>query len=165
MYILFFKRFYLFIFRERGRGGEREGEKHNCVVASYKSPTGDLAHNPGICPDWESNRQPFGSQARAQSTELHQPGSFLFSWHSTWHWFCTSPFFSLCLHLSLLPDQTRTPSVLDQPRLGPCWADFSLPPLQPPHSWWWKMPWRRESSSIYLDNRYHSRSRVTRGLE
>ena len=24
--------------------------------------------------DWESNQQPFGSQAHAQSTELHQPG-------------------------------------------------------------------------------------------
>ena len=36
--------------------------------------TGDVAHNPGICPDWELNWQPFGSQAYAQSTELHQPG-------------------------------------------------------------------------------------------
>ena len=26
------------------------------------TPTGDLACNPGICPDWESNQQPFGSQ-------------------------------------------------------------------------------------------------------
>ena len=24
--------------------------------------------------DWESNQQPFGLQAHAQSTELHQPG-------------------------------------------------------------------------------------------
>ena len=32
--ILFFKRFYLFIFRERGREGEREEEKYQCVVAS-----------------------------------------------------------------------------------------------------------------------------------
>ena len=32
------------------------------------------AHNPGMCPDWESNRQPFGSQAGVQSTEPHQPG-------------------------------------------------------------------------------------------
>ena len=38
-------------------------------------PTGDLACNPGMCPDWESNQQSFGSQAHAQSTELHQPGS------------------------------------------------------------------------------------------
>ena len=53
----FKKRFYLFIFRE-GREGEREGEKHQCVVASHMSPTGDLARNPGMCPDWESNRRP-----------------------------------------------------------------------------------------------------------
>ena len=57
-----FLRFYLFIFRERGREGEREGEKHQCVVASHVAPTGDHAHNLGICPAWESNRQPFGSQ-------------------------------------------------------------------------------------------------------
>ena len=37
-------------------------------------PTGDLSHNPGMCPDWESNQKTFRSQARAQSTELHQPG-------------------------------------------------------------------------------------------
>ena len=33
---------------------------------------GDLAHDPGMCPDWESNWQPFVSQAHAQSTELHK---------------------------------------------------------------------------------------------
>ena len=52
----FFKIFYLFIFRERGREGEREGEKHQCVVASHAPPTGDTAHNPGMCSDWESNQ-------------------------------------------------------------------------------------------------------------
>ena len=36
-------------------------------------PTEDLAHNPGVCPDWESNRLPFGSQAGTRSTEPHQP--------------------------------------------------------------------------------------------
>ena len=36
--------------------------------------TGDLARNPGMCPDWESNLRPFGSQAGAQSTEPHHPG-------------------------------------------------------------------------------------------
>ena len=45
--------FYLFIFRERGREGEREGERHQCVVASRMSPTRDLACNPGMCSDWE----------------------------------------------------------------------------------------------------------------
>ena len=42
----------LFIyFRERAREEEREGEKHPCVVASHAPPTGDLACNPGTCPD------------------------------------------------------------------------------------------------------------------
>ena len=68
---------YLFIYRQRGREGEREGEKHQYVVASQAPPTGDLACNPGMCPDWESNQQPFGSQASAQSTQPHQPGLFL----------------------------------------------------------------------------------------
>ena len=42
---------YLFISRERGR----EGEKYQCVVASYMAPTEGLACSPGMCPDWESN--------------------------------------------------------------------------------------------------------------
>ena len=58
---------------EEGKG-RREGEKHQCVVASHTPPTGDLAHNPGMCPDWESNQQPFGLQSGTQSTEPHQPG-------------------------------------------------------------------------------------------
>ena len=66
----------LFIFRERGREGEREGEKNQCVVASPTPPSGNLAHNSGMCPDWESNQQSFGSQASTQSTEPHQPGQF-----------------------------------------------------------------------------------------
>ena len=76
----------LFIFRERGREGEREGErkgeKHQCVVASHAPPTGDVAHNLGMSPDWESNQQPLGSPACAQSTELHQLGQMqmTFSW-------------------------------------------------------------------------------------
>ena len=49
----------------------REGEKHPRVVASYAPPTGDLAYNPGMCPEWEPNQQPFNLQASVQSTELH----------------------------------------------------------------------------------------------
>ena len=44
---VFLKRFYLFTFRERGREGKREGEKHQRVR------TGALARNPGMYPDWE----------------------------------------------------------------------------------------------------------------
>ena len=45
---------------------EKEGEKLQCMVASQMPPTGDLAHNPGMCPDWESNQRPFDLQANAQ---------------------------------------------------------------------------------------------------
>ena len=61
--------------------GEREGQKHQCVVASHVPPTGHLASNPAMCPDWELNCQPFGSQAHAQSTEPHQPGQILFLYY------------------------------------------------------------------------------------
>ena len=75
--ILFLKDFiYVFIFRERGREGEREGKKHQ-LVASYMPLTEDLAHNPGMCPNWEWNQRSFGPQANTQSTEPHQPGQAL----------------------------------------------------------------------------------------
>ena len=83
MFFFLKKIFYLFIFRQRGREGEREGEKHQCVVTSFTLPTGDLACHPGLCPYWESNWQPFGSQASAQSTEPHQPGLHYFTLNKT----------------------------------------------------------------------------------
>ena len=49
-----FLRFYLFIFRERGKEGERGREIHQ-LVASRMRPNMDLALNPGRCPNWESN--------------------------------------------------------------------------------------------------------------
>ena len=53
-------------------------------VASRTPPDGDLAHNPGLCPDWESNQRPFGSQAGTPSTEPHHPGRKLcFQWQSS----------------------------------------------------------------------------------
>ena len=48
-----------FISTERGREEEREGEKHrglkHQLVASHTPPTGDLASNPDMCPEWELN--------------------------------------------------------------------------------------------------------------
>ena len=67
-----FLRFYLFTFRE--------GKKHQCVVASHATPTGDLARNLGMCTDWESNQWPFGSQAGTQSTKPHQTGPKFLKW-------------------------------------------------------------------------------------
>ena len=60
---------FIYVFLERGEGTEKERQKHQCVVASCTPPTGDLAHNPGVCPDWESNQWPFSLQASTQSTE------------------------------------------------------------------------------------------------
>ena len=61
-FFFFFKKiFYLFIFRERGREGERERETSMCGCLSHGSH-GDLVHNPGMCPDWELNQRPFDSQ-------------------------------------------------------------------------------------------------------
>ena len=66
------------------------GEKHQCVVASHASATGDLACNIGTCPDWELNWRPFGLQVGDQYTEPHQPGQQF------------NTFFSLILFPSLL---------------------------------------------------------------
>ena len=71
--LYFFKIFYLLIFREKGREGERERNINVWLPLTCPS-TGDLACNPGMCPDWESNWQLFDSQSSAQSTESHQPG-------------------------------------------------------------------------------------------
>ena len=65
----------MYLFQKEGKGG-RKRKKHQWV-ASRTHPTRDLAHNPGMCPDWESNQQPFSSQASTQSTEPHQPGHTL----------------------------------------------------------------------------------------
>ena len=51
----FFQRFYLFIFIERGREGEREGEKHQCEgnidqLPLIRTLTKDQTCNPGTCP-------------------------------------------------------------------------------------------------------------------
>lgn len=43
-------------------------------VASRTHQTGDQTHNPGTCPDWESNLPPFGVQDNGQPAEPHQPG-------------------------------------------------------------------------------------------
>ena len=56
--LLLFLKYFIYLFSERGREGESEGEEHQCVVASHAPPTGDLALNPGMCPDWESTGDP-----------------------------------------------------------------------------------------------------------
>ena len=61
-------------------GREKEKERNIDVweiqqlVTFLEPPTRDLAHTPGTICDPEPNQWLPGSQASAQSTELHQPG-------------------------------------------------------------------------------------------
>ena len=71
---MFFLRFSLFIFRERGR----EGEKYQCVVHSHVAPTGDLACNPGMCPNWESNQRHFVLQPTPSPLSYTSQGTTCF---------------------------------------------------------------------------------------
>ena len=62
MYFFFFSFFFfffkiLFVFLGEREGREIERERNSNVqeihqsVSSHMPPTGDLAHNPGVCPD------------------------------------------------------------------------------------------------------------------
>ena len=51
-----------------------EGRKRRRGTSTCGNPAGDLACNPGMCPDCEWNQRLFGSHADAQSTEPHHPG-------------------------------------------------------------------------------------------
>ena len=56
-----FKKDIIYLFLERGEKREKEREKNinvreiHRLVASHMPPTGGLAGNPGMCPDWDSN--------------------------------------------------------------------------------------------------------------
>ena len=73
--LCFLKIFYLFL--EKGEEREKEKERNINVWLPVICPSiGDLALNPGMCPNWELNWQHFGLQAGTQSTEPHQPGFY-----------------------------------------------------------------------------------------
>ena len=82
----FKKIFYLFIFRERRREGER-GEKHPCVrETSHTPPTGDLASNPGMGSDlWICRMMPNPPNHTSQGQV-----QFSISYHC-YHFFCILP--------------------------------------------------------------------------
>ena len=70
---LFFKRFYLFL--ETGEGRRKRGRETSIGGLLHAPPLlGTRPHNPGTCPDWESNWRPFSSQASTPSTEPHHQG-------------------------------------------------------------------------------------------
>ena len=57
-FIYIFKDF-IYLFLDRGEGREKERETNINVWLPLMCPTlGNLAGNPGTCPDWESNRRP-----------------------------------------------------------------------------------------------------------
>ena len=68
---LLLKRNYLSIFRETGRDGEREGEKHQSLK---RSQLGTWPATQACAPDWELIQHLPGLQDDAQPTEPHQPG-------------------------------------------------------------------------------------------
>ena len=50
----FKKKLFIYLFLERGEGREKRRERNiNVWFASHVPPTGDLARNPGMCPDWD----------------------------------------------------------------------------------------------------------------
>ena len=64
---------YLFNFRERGREGKR-GTETSSGRLSHTTTAGDLACNPGMCPDWESNWWRLGLGYDTHPTEPRQSG-------------------------------------------------------------------------------------------
>ena len=77
----------IYLFLERWEGKEKEKEGNINVWLPLAQPLlGTLSCNPGMCPDWESNWPPFGSQASTQSTETHQPGlKLMFKLSEEWN--------------------------------------------------------------------------------
>ena len=67
----------LFIFQKKRKGGGKKGrETLKCErdidrLPLICAPTRERTHNPGMCPDQESNQRPFTLQDDAQPTEPH----------------------------------------------------------------------------------------------
>ena len=77
LYFSFFQKDFIYLVLDKGEGKEKDMERNiNVWLPLAHTPSGDLAHNPGMCPDRESNGQPFDSQDGAQSTEPHKPGLY-----------------------------------------------------------------------------------------
>ena len=67
----------MYLFLDRGKGREQEKERNINRLALLHNPNGDGTSNPWMCPDWESNQQPFTLWNDAQPREPHQSGPFL----------------------------------------------------------------------------------------
>ena len=49
-----------------------------CGCLSH-APTGDLAHNPAMCPDWELNQRPLSLQPELNSLSCTSQGYFFYA--------------------------------------------------------------------------------------
>ena len=84
----------------------------------HMSPTGDVARNPGMCPDWELNLQLFGSQAVLNPLSHTSQGPNLFKINVTVGIPSSLAIFPTCLCLLSLVilnslKQNYNPRVLD----------------------------------------------------
>ena len=59
---------------EREGKGERETEKHQIGLPPLCACNGNRTHNLGMCPDWESNPEPFSYGMMLQPAQPHRPG-------------------------------------------------------------------------------------------
>ena len=76
---LYFFNDFIYLFLERGgREGEKGGENYQRVVASCALHTGDLARNPGMCPDWDLNWWSSGSQPTLNPLSYTSQGMYYY---------------------------------------------------------------------------------------
>ena len=73
--ILFLKDF-IYLFSERREGREKERERNTDQIGCllFALPIWGRTRNLGLCPNQESNQQPFALQDDAQLTEPHWSG-------------------------------------------------------------------------------------------
>ena len=84
--------------------------------------TGDLARNPGMCPDWESNWRPFGLQPALNPLSYTSQGCFF-----SFLFFFFSIFFPLPFILLIFPSDLQSSHCYLSP-----WVLFHFCSISPP---------------------------------
>ena len=113
------------------------------MLVSHTSPTGDLARNPGMCPHWEWNLRPFGSQASIQSTKPHQPG--LNSLFFRRHFLRPLEFWALCKSLRIHGNSySRKKILLETLKVNNCLDDLFIHKVNCLHHSCWFCKTRRK---------------------